>query len=78
MLDVGEHADVTLAVDVDAERVLALPLAREEVAAIEDRPGVDADPVVRRSSERHDVLACEELSRSTPPAAGTSWKNGSW
>ncbi len=49
-----------LAVDVDAERVLALPLARVEVAPGEHRPRVEADAVVAAHGEGLDVGVLEE------------------
>ena len=64
--NVREHADVALAVDVDAERVLALAVAREEVAAVEDGIRVDAEAVVRGTRERHDVLAREHVREVDP------------
>ena len=44
--DVREHADVAGAVDVDAERVLALAVPREEVAAVDHGARLEPDAVV--------------------------------
>ncbi len=59
-LDVAQDAHVALAVDVDAERVLALPLARVEVAPGEHGPRVEADAVVAAHGEGLDVGVLEE------------------
>ena len=48
-----------LAVDVDAERVLALAFTWEEIAALEHGAVVEADSVERASRERHEVGALE-------------------
>ena len=45
-LDVAQHAHVAGAVDVDAERVLALALAGVEVAVVEHRADVEPEAVV--------------------------------
>ena len=58
--DVREHADVAGPVDVDAERVLALAVAREEVAALEHAARLEPDPVVRAARELDEVRALEE------------------
>jgi hypothetical protein len=54
-LDVGDHADIALSVDVDAERVLRLRLTRVQVAALQDRFDVELDAVVRAAGERDRV-----------------------
>ena len=46
-------------VDVDAERVLALAVAREEVAAREHVVGLEADAVVRPARELDEVGASQ-------------------
>ena len=69
-LDVGEDADVPFAVDVDAERVLGLPLAREQVAAVEDRPRVDADPSERLTGQGDHVLTVEDAAQVDPAGRG--------
>ncbi len=58
--DVGEHAHVPLAIDVDAERVLALALPGVEVAALEHGAGLEADAVERRLGESDGVAGSEE------------------
>ncbi len=65
-LDVGEDAHVPFAVDVDAERVLGLALAREQVAAVEDRPRVDPDAREGLTGEGDDVLAVEDAAQVDP------------
>ena len=76
--DVAEHADVALAIDVEAERVLALAVARVEVAAARGSAAVSrpSPSKVRRVSSTRSRPA-KTWSSSTPPSTGTSWKNGS-
>ena len=50
---VAQHPHVAAAVDVDAERVLALARTRQQVAARDDRVDVEADAVVGADGERH-------------------------
>ena len=57
---VHQHADVTVPVDIDAEGVLALALAREEVAAGEDVVDVDPDAAERPLPQLEDVAVAEE------------------
>ena len=57
---VGEDAHVSVAVDVDAERVLVLAVSRVEVAPREDPFDVESDPLERAARERDDVLPFEE------------------
>ncbi len=54
-LDVAEDSHVALAVDVDAERVLVLAVARVEIAAGQDRAHVQAEPVVGADREILEV-----------------------
>jgi hypothetical protein len=63
VLDVREHPHVALAVDVDAERVLRLPVPGEEVAASQDRAGLEPDPVEGLARELDDVRPGERLAR---------------
>ena len=58
--DVREHADVAGSVDVDAERVLALAVAREEVAAVEHGARLEPDSVVGAARDLDEVGALEE------------------
>ena len=75
---VAEHAHVAFVVDVDAERVLALPVAGEQVAAFEHAAHVETEPVVGPQREGVEIVRARTSgSRSTDPAAGGSWKNGS-
>ncbi len=67
---VREDAHVALTVDVDAERVLALSVPWEEVAAIEDRAGLEADAVEGRARERDHVDALEHLRQVDPTCRG--------
>ncbi len=60
-LDVAEHAHVARAVDVDAERVLALALARVQVAVVEHRADVETEAVVGADGERLEVGVGEEV-----------------
>ena len=57
---VGEDAHVAAAVDVDAERVLVLAVARVEIAPREDPLDVESDPLEGAARERDDVLPLEE------------------
>ena len=59
-LDVAQDPHVALAVDVDAERVLALSFARVQVAAGEHGPDVEAEAVVGAKGERFEVGVVEE------------------
>ena len=76
-LDVAEHPNVALAIDVDAERVLALAVACVEVALREDGPDVEAEAVVGAQRERLEIGVGEEVIDRDPPSAGGLWKNGS-
>ena len=58
--DVREHANVTATVDVDAERVLALALPREEVAAVDHRARLEADAVVGAPRDLDQIGVLEE------------------
>src|SRR5439155_17107258 len=60
-LDVAEHAHVTGAVDVDAERMLALAFTRVEVAAVEHRAYVETESVVGADGQRLEVGVGEEV-----------------
>src|SRR5262249_20655381 len=67
-LDVAQDAYVALAVDVDAERVLALAVARIEVAALEHRLDVEPEAGVGPQGERDEVARREhgvEVDRTT-------------
>ena len=57
---VGEDAHVAAAVDVDAERVLVLAVARVEIAPREDALDVESDPLEGSARERDHVLPLEE------------------
>ena len=48
------------AIDVDAERVLVLAVARVQVAAREDPVDVESDPLEGAARERDDVLPVDE------------------
>ena len=54
-LDVAEDAHVALAVDVDAERVLVLPVARVEVARVEYGVDVEVEAGERAAGEGFEV-----------------------
>ena len=56
---VAEDAHVAFVVDVDAERVLALPVAGEQVAALQDGADVEAETVVGPHGERVEVALFE-------------------
>ena len=60
-LDVAQDAHVAGAVDVDAERVLALAFAGVEVAVAEHRTDVEPETVVRTQGERLEVGIGEEV-----------------
>ena len=57
---VREDTDVPATVDVDAEGVLVLAVAREEIAPLHDAVGVEADSAHRATRERDDVLRLEQ------------------
>ena len=57
---VREDADVAVAVDVDAERVLVLAVARVEIAPREDAVDVEPDSVERPARQLDDVLPVEQ------------------
>ena len=69
--DVGEDAHVALAVDVDAERVLVLARAREEVAAREDRrrPRARCPRTCAARARRRPSPRTAGRGRPRPPAA---------
>src|SRR5207247_7045027 len=54
-------ADVPVAIDVDAERVLVLCRAREQVAALEDAVDVEAEAAERPTGELEQVAPAEEV-----------------
>ncbi len=58
---VAEHAHVTGAVDVDAERVLTLAVTRVEVAAVEHRADVETESVVGAHGQRLEVGVGEQV-----------------
>ena len=60
-LDVAEHAHVAGAVDVDAERVLALAFARVQVAVPEHGAHVEAEAVVGAQRQGFEVGLGEEV-----------------
>ena len=60
-LDVAQHAHVAFTIDVDAERVLALAVARVQVAVCEHGSEIEAEAVVRAHGERLDVGVLEEV-----------------
>ena len=59
-LDVAQHPDVAVAVDVDAEGVLALAVPGVEIALVEHVAHVETDAVVRADGERLQITAGEE------------------
>ena len=72
-LDVAEHAHVAGAVDVDAERVLALAVARVQVAVREHGAHVESEAVVGAQGQGFEVGVDEEVvdARSRPRRAGS-------
>ncbi len=58
--DVRQDPDVAGAVDVDAERVLVLAVARVQVASLDDPVDLEPDTRHRATRQPDDVLALEE------------------
>ena len=58
--DIGEQTHVARAIDVDAERVLAFPLAREEITALEHRMRLEPDAVEGQLGEGDGVTGGEQ------------------
>ena len=76
-LHVAQDADVALAVDVDAERVLVLTLAPVQITVGEHRAHVESQPVVGPDGQRLEVGVEEQWVKVDRAARGGSWKNGS-